>query len=73
MNSDNSIISALMEKAGIPTTLTTVQAAAALNRKPQTLNKWAFTNSGPVLPVRVNGRLAWPADQIAALLNGEIA
>jgi hypothetical protein len=54
----------------IPGTLTTAAAAAALNRKPRTLNKWASTGTGPVQPVRVNGRLAWPADAIANLLRG---
>lgn len=56
--------------AVIPETLTTAKAAAALNRKPHTLNKWAATNTGPIQPVRINRRLAWPADAIAALLNG---
>lgn len=59
-------------KAGIRTMLTTDEAAKALNRKPQTLRKWAFTGSGPVQPVRINGRLAWPADQIAAIQSGEL-
>lgn len=59
-----------LERAGLPTTLTTAEAAKALNRKPATLNKWAFTKTGPVQPVRINGRLAWPADAIAALLTG---
>lgn len=59
-----------LQRAGIPATLTTAEAAAALNRKPQPLNKWAFTGQGPVQPVRINGRLAWPADKIAALLAG---
>lgn len=66
----NQFLSNLLERAGIPATLTTAEAAAVLNRKPQTLNKWAFTKTGPVQPIRVNGRLAWPADQIAALLTG---
>jgi hypothetical protein len=66
----NQFLCNLLERAGIPTTLTTAEAAAALNRKPQTLNKWAFTKTGPVQPIRVNGRLAWPADRIAALLTG---
>ena len=56
--------------AEIPATLTTAQAAAALNRKPLTLNRWAFQKTGPVQPIRIHGRLAWPADQIAALLTG---
>jgi hypothetical protein len=55
----------------MPATLTTNQAAAALNRKPRTLNRWAWTGKGPIKPVRVHGRLAWPADQVAALLKGE--
>jgi hypothetical protein len=50
--------------------MTTAQAAAALNRKPLTLNRWAWTNTGPVRPLRIHGRLAWPSDEIAALLNG---
>lgn len=51
-------------------TLTTAEAAKALNRAPQTLRTWACFENGPVRPVRINGRLAWPADEIAQLLNG---
>jgi hypothetical protein len=51
-------------------TITTAEAAKALNRAPQTLRKWACLENGPVRPVRVNGRLAWPLDEIAKLLNG---
>lgn len=58
------------QSAELPATLTTAAAAAALNRKPRTLNKWAFSRTGPVQPVRINGRLAWPADAIANLLRG---
>jgi hypothetical protein len=50
--------------------VTTAVAAKALNRKPQTLRTWACTGTGPLHPVRIHGRLAWPVDQIAALLNG---
>lgn len=71
MKPNQTLLWKLFESAGIPATLTTAEAAAALNRKPQTLNKWAFTNTGPVQPIRINGRLAWPRDQIAALLGGE--
>lgn len=60
-------------KAGIPATLTTAEAATALNRKTKTLHKWAFTQTGPIQPVRINGRLAWPADQITALLSPKSA
>ena len=33
--------------------------ARVLNRKPQTLRRWAIYESGPLKPVRVNGRLMW--------------
>lgn len=48
----------------------TAEAAKALNRQPQTLRKWACLENGPIRPIRINGRLAWPLDEIAALLNG---
>ena len=51
--------------------ITTAEAARALNRAPQTLRKWACLENGPIRPIRINGRLAWPLDEIAALLNGE--
>lgn len=60
----------MRQTAKLPATLTTAEAAVALNRKPRTLNKWAFARTGPVQPVRINGRLAWPADAIANLLRG---
>lgn len=53
-------------KQSVPTAV----AAKALNRKPQTLRTWACLGSGPIQPVKINGRLAWPVDQIAALLKG---
>lgn len=60
----------LNQGAAVRATMTTAEAAAALNRKPKTLNKWAFTNTGPLQPIRINRRLAWPTEAIAALLNG---
>ncbi|WP_420476241.1 DNA-binding protein [Noviherbaspirillum sp. ST9] len=50
--------------------LNTAEAAKALNRAPQTLRKWACLENGPIRPIRINGRLAWPLDEIARLLNG---
>jgi len=50
--------------------LTTTVAEAALNRKPQTLRKWACLENGPIRPVRINGRLAWRVSDIQALLSG---
>jgi hypothetical protein len=51
-------------------TLTTAEAAKALNRAPQTLRIWACLEEGPIRPLRIHGRLAWPVDEIAALLKG---
>lgn len=50
--------------------VSTAVAAKALNRQPQTLRKWAALETGPLRPIRINGRLAWHLDEIAALLNG---
>jgi len=54
------------------TTVPTDAAAYYLNRKPQTLRAWHCLG-GPIRPVRINGRLAWPVSGIRALLNGEVA
>lgn len=54
-------------------TVTTADAAHYLNRQPQTLRSWASTEQGPIRPIRIFGRLAWPVAQIRALLNGEVA
>ncbi len=45
-------------------------AAFYLNRKSQTLRAWACFENGPIRPIRINGRLAWPVSAIRALLNG---
>ncbi|MEM8514456.1 hypothetical protein RCH14_003801 [Massilia sp. MP_M2] len=49
--------------------VSTAEAAFHLGRKPQTLRKWACFEDGPLRPVRINGRLAWPVAQIKQLLN----
>lgn len=53
-------------RAAIPTG----EAAAHLNRRPQTLRCWAMNDgTGPIRPLRVNGRLAWPVSEIRRLLG----
>jgi hypothetical protein len=52
-------------------TVPTAQAAYYLNRRPQTLRSWASLENGPIRPIRVNGRLAWPVLQMRAILAGE--
>lgn len=49
--------------------LPTSEAAPQLNRTPQTLRQWAHKGNGPIKPVRINGRLAWPVAEIRSLLG----
>lgn len=50
-------------------TLPTAEAAAHLGRAPQTLRLWASGENGPLRPLRINGRLAWPTAEIRRLLG----
>ena len=50
-------------------TLPTPEAAYHLNRAQQTLRLWAMRQDGPVRPLRVNGRLAWPVADLRKLLG----
>jgi hypothetical protein len=45
-------------------------AARHLLRRPQTLRIWACKETGPIRPVRINGRLAWPVEQIRNIVRG---
>ena len=48
----------------------TAAAAYYLNRRAQTLRSWAMRDgSGPIRPIRVNGRLMWPVAQLRELLG----
>lgn len=40
-----------------------------LDRKEQTARGWACHEDGPIRPIRVNGRLAWPVDDIRRILG----
>lgn len=55
------------------TALTTKEAAYYLNRRPQTLRLWACLENGPIRPLRINGRLAWPVADIRRLLGVEVS
>lgn len=50
-------------------TVPTRDAAYHLNRQRQTLHTWAAYGKGPIQPVRVNGRLAWPVAEIKRVLG----
>jgi len=60
----------LLKRSGLPEVLTTDEAAAALNRQPQTLRKWAALENGPIRPLKINGRLAWRVADLQRLLGG---
>jgi hypothetical protein len=51
------------------TAVDTKTAAHHLNREQQTLRVWACKENGPLRPLRVNGRLAWPIAEIRRLLG----
>ena len=44
-------------------------AAFHLNRSALTLRIWSCKNSGPIRPVRINGRLAWPVADLRRLVG----
>lgn len=48
----------------------TAAAAYYLNRQSQTLRSWASTESGPIRPLRINGRLAWSVAEIIRISTG---
>jgi hypothetical protein len=49
--------------------LTTNEAALHLSLKPQTLRTWGQSDSAPLTPVNVNGRLYWLVRDLVCLLN----
>lgn len=51
----------------------TGQAAFYLGRQKQTLRFWASSGSGPIKPIRINGRLAWKLADIRRVLEVEVA
>ena len=63
-------LNTLLANAGLPEVLPTVQAAAVINRRPQTLRRWACLEDGPIRPIRINGRLAWRVSDLQSLLAG---
>jgi hypothetical protein len=51
------------------TAVATDCAAYHLNREPQTLRVWACKENGPLRPLRINGRLAWPTSELRRVLG----
>jgi hypothetical protein len=59
-----------MHPQPLPQGLSTKDAAEYLNRRPQTLRKWAAYENGPIRPQRIHGRLMWPVAELQRLLGG---
>ena len=55
----------------LPEVVTTNEAAAIINRSPQTLRRWACLKKGPILPIHIGGRLAWKVSDLKILLNSK--
>lgn len=53
-------------------TVVTAAAAHYLNRRPQTMRTWACLEIGPLRPIRINGRLAWPVAELRRILGVEV-
>jgi hypothetical protein len=49
--------------------LRTPEAAFYMNRAQQTLRMWACNQNGPLRPLNVNGRLAWPTAEVKRLMG----
>ena len=64
------LIRVVNSTADLPEVVSTQLAAAAINRAPQTLRKWACLECGPIRPIRINGRLAWRVSDLRKLLTG---
>jgi hypothetical protein len=54
-------------RAAVPTDC----AAFHLGRRPQTLRGWACREDGPLRPLRIHGRLAWPVGELRRLVGAE--
>jgi hypothetical protein len=65
-------INTSVNRFSLPEVLSTNEAAPLINRRPQTLRKWACLEDGPIRPVRLNGRLAWRVADLHSLLNGGV-
>jgi len=65
-NTENHRTALLSEKR---TAIPTKEAAPYLDRSKQTLRTWACSGTGPIKPLRINGRLAWPVADIQRLLG----
>jgi hypothetical protein len=66
------MVSNSLDNIKLPQVVPTSQAAQIINRRPQTLRRWACLEDGPIRPLRINGRLAWLVTDLYALLSGGV-
>lgn len=57
-----------IEEVTTPAVCTAV-AAFYLGREPKTLRAWSSSGSGPLRPIKVNGRLSWPVRDLRRVLG----
>jgi len=50
--------------------VTTKEVAFYTNRREQTVRGWACFEDGPLRPLRINGRLAWPVSELRKVVGG---
>lgn len=67
-NSERSAWFPRIEEVTRPT-VETAAAAYYMNRQQQTLRAWACFENGPMRPIRVHGRLAWPVCEIKRVMG----
>jgi hypothetical protein len=62
-----------LNEVNITSVVSNERAAALINRRPQTLRKWACLDCAPagIRPIRINGRLSWRISDLLMLLGGE--
>jgi hypothetical protein len=60
----------LTERTGVAQHVPTPEAAALLGVTAQTMRRWACYGTGPLRPIRINGRLRWAVEGIQAVLSG---
>lgn len=71
MQPDATELRRLHERTAVEQTVDTDTAAVLINKKPQTLRRWACKGDGPIQPVRINGRLHWSLAKLRALAAGQ--
>ena len=68
----SNLIETEQTRTNLPAVMSTNDAAAVINRRPQTLRRWACMEDGPIIPLRINRRLAWLVSDLRRLLTCDL-